>query len=89
MFTINIFLKIILSVYFKFKVFLQKFKSGFAEFPDRDTDLIGSLTGIFKLQDAYLIEPMEFKNVSKKHPSFRLRGFTLKLFSQKNNTVTP
>ena len=36
--------------------------------------MIGSIIGIFKLQDAYLIKPTEFENVSKNHPSFKLTG---------------
>ena len=40
-----------------------------------DPDLTGSITGIFKLEDTYLITPMQFAygNASKNYPSLKLK----------------
>ena len=45
--------------------------------PLKDPDLIGSITGIFKLEDTYLIDTIDFAfgNASKSYPSFRMKGF--------------
>ena len=46
-----------------------------------DPDLIGSMIGIFKLEDAYLIEPIQFAfgNVSETYPSIPLKGILIYL----------
>jgi hypothetical protein len=44
--------------------------------PLKDPDLVGSIIGIFKLEDTYLIDVIDFAfgNASKSYPSFKMKG---------------
>ena len=46
------------------------------DLPKIDPDLFGAIDGIFKLEDIYLVKPIEFAlgKASKKYSSIKLKG---------------
>jgi len=62
--------------------YLQKKLLKNYEMPHYDPDLIGSIIGIIKLEDTYLIDTIDFAygNASKNYPSFKMKGFFYKNF---------
>ena len=58
--------------------------------PHSDPDLIGSIIGIIKLEDTYLIDTIDFAygNASKNYPSFKMKGFYTKITFSKNFQFT-
>ena len=50
--------------------------------PLNDPDLLGSIIGVFKLEETYLITPLQlaYGNSSKNYPTIKLKGILVFIF---------